>query len=171
MFATDFSRALFLTFPHIAKEMSDTATNPTEGAATAAVNNDAITGPILELHQSSVKNEPEAASAAIAASYIQQQQPDAGNKWNKNGYGAPVQTKLTGKFTKDESERVRLSIEQFCAAKQISVARLCSECDHKAELKGAWMEIAKVLPHRSVQSVYRYVPLMERLKRRTTFRT
>ena len=40
--------------------------------------------------------------------------------------------------------------------KQISVARLCSECDHKAELKGAWMEIAKELPHRSVQSVYRH---------------
>ena len=40
--------------------------------------------------------------------------------------------------------------------KQITVARLCSECDHKAELKGAWMEIAKRLPHRSVQSVYRH---------------
>jgi hypothetical protein len=40
--------------------------------------------------------------------------------------------------------------------KQISTARLCSECDHKAELKGAWMEIAKSTPHRSVQSVYRH---------------
>jgi hypothetical protein len=40
--------------------------------------------------------------------------------------------------------------------KEISVTRLCSECDHKAELKGAWTEIAKKLPHRSVQSVYRH---------------
>jgi hypothetical protein len=39
---------------------------------------------------------------------------------------------------------------------QIPTSRLCSECDHKAELKGAWMEIAKRLPHRSVQSVYRH---------------
>lgn len=40
--------------------------------------------------------------------------------------------------------------------KDISVHRLCSECDHKADLKGSWMEIAKCLPHRSVQSVYRH---------------
>jgi hypothetical protein len=81
----------------------------------------------------------------------------ANNKWSKNGFGANVpSSKQTGKFTKAESEIIRQSIEQFCAAKQISVARLCSECDHKAELKGAWMEIAKCLPHRSVQSVYRH---------------
>lgn len=48
------------------------------------------------------------------------------------------------------------AVERYCAMKQISVARLCSECEHKAELKGAWMEIAKKLPHRSVQSVYRH---------------
>lgn len=77
------------------------------------------------------------------------------NKWSKNGYGAPVE-KQSGKFGKDESETVRRAIEEYCNAKQISVSRLCSECDHKAELKGAWMEIAKRLPHRSVQSVYRH---------------
>ncbi|EEC45970.1 predicted protein [Phaeodactylum tricornutum CCAP 1055/1] len=77
------------------------------------------------------------------------------NKWSKNGFGAEVE-KQSGKFSKDESELVRKSVEEFCAAKQISTARLCSECDHKAELKGAWMEIAKQLPHRSVQSVYRH---------------
>lgn len=33
---------------------------------------------------------------------------------------------------------------------------MCSECDHKAELKGAWTEIARALPQRSVQSVYRH---------------
>lgn len=54
----------------------------------------------------------------------------------------------TGKFTKEETEIVKASVHRYCAAKQISVARLCSECDHKAELKGAWMEIAKDLPQR-----------------------
>lgn len=77
------------------------------------------------------------------------------NKWSKNGYGNPVR-KQTGKFSPEETEIVRKSVKEFCAAKQISTARLCSECDHKAELKGAWMEIAKALPHRSVQSVYRH---------------
>jgi len=59
-------------------------------------------------------------------------------------------------LSRQESEIVRGAIEEYCNAKQISVARLCSECDHKAELKGAWMEIAKQLPLRSVQSVYRH---------------
>lgn len=77
------------------------------------------------------------------------------SKWNKNGFGVTV-AKQSGKFTKEESELVRKSVEEFCAAKQISTARLCSECDHKAELKGAWMEIAKRIPHRTVQSVYRH---------------
>jgi hypothetical protein len=77
------------------------------------------------------------------------------NKWVKNGFGQGVST-VTGKFSKEESEKVRKAVKEFCAVKQISVARLCSECDHKAELKGAWMEIAKVLPDRSVQSVYRH---------------
>ncbi|CAJ1966858.1 unnamed protein product [Cylindrotheca closterium] len=72
-------------------------------------------------------------------------------KWAKNAYG-----QKTGKFSKEESETVRKAVEEFCTLKEISVARLCSECDHKAELKGAWMEIAKQLPHRSVQSVYRH---------------
>lgn len=77
-------------------------------------------------------------------------QPDP-SKWPKNKNG-----KISGKFTKEESELIRKAVEDFCAMKQISVARLCSECDHKAELKGAWMEIAKCIPYRSVQSVYRH---------------
>lgn len=57
------------------------------------------------------------------------------NKWAKNGYGdGGVRVKLqTGKFSKEESELVKTAIQQYCAAKQISVSRLCSECDHKAE--------------------------------------
>ncbi|KAL3943332.1 MAG: hypothetical protein SGBAC_002615 [Bacillariaceae sp.] len=77
--------------------------------------------------------------------------PSDSTKWAKNAYG-----QKTGKFSKEESETVRKAVEEFCVVKQIPVARLCSECDHKAELKGAWMEIAKQLPHRSVQSVYRH---------------
>lgn len=78
------------------------------------------------------------------------------NKWSKNGFGESVSRDQAGKFTREESETVRRAIEDFCAQKQISTARLCSECDHKAELKGAWMEISKSIPHRSVQSVYRH---------------
>ncbi len=82
---------------------------------------------------------------------------DGNNKWAKNGYGIPVGVStITGKFSKEESEKVRRAVKEYCVDKNISVARLCSECDHKAELKGAWMEIAKVLPERSVQSVYRH---------------
>jgi len=98
-----------------------------------------------------------AAAAAAAATFLQQHQEEAGetSRWSQ-GYTASEIPKQTGKFTKNESEIVQKAVESFCATKQISVARLCSECDHKAELKGAWMEIAKCLPHRSVQSVYRH---------------
>ncbi|GKY93929.1 hypothetical protein MPSEU_000359800 [Mayamaea pseudoterrestris] len=77
------------------------------------------------------------------------------NKWVKNGFGMAVPNS-SGKFTNEESEMIRRSIEEYCSAKGISTSRLCSECDHKAELKGAWMEISRRLPHRSVQSVYRH---------------
>lgn len=97
-----------------------------------------------------------------SAQQQQQQNPggnsnnnNTNNKWNKNGFGAVVQ-KQSGKFSRAESELVRRAVEEYCHAKQIPTSRLCSECDHKAEFKGAWMEIAKRLPHRSVQSVYRH---------------
>lgn len=77
------------------------------------------------------------------------------NKWARNGFGVAV-NQAVGKFSSEESDVVRRAVEDYCALKNISTARLCSECDHKAELKGAWMEIAKQLPHRSVQSVYRH---------------
>lgn len=80
-----------------------------------------------------------------------------GLKWIKNGFGQGVHSgNVAGKFSKEESEKIRQSVKDYCEAKKVSIARLCSECDHKAELKGAWMEIAKVLPDRSVQSVYRH---------------
>jgi len=81
---------------------------------------------------------------------------DADDKWKSNYGQSTASTVVTGKFSKEESEKVRKAVQEYCDARNISVARLCSECDHKAELKGAWMEIAKVLPERSVQSVYRH---------------
>ena len=82
---------------------------------------------------------------------------DNDSKWAKNGFGDNVSKRTSGgKFTKEESELVRQAVLEFCAAKQISVDRLCSECEHKAELKGSWNEISRALPHRSVQSVYRH---------------
>lgn len=77
------------------------------------------------------------------------------NRWIKNGYGQVVDHNR-GKFNEEESEMVRQAVREYCSAKDISVERLCSECEHKSELKGSWMEIAKSLPHRSVQSVYRH---------------
>ena len=62
----------------------------------------------------------------------------------------------TGKYTKEETDTIIRAVKEYCDVKEITVARLCSECDHKADLKGSWMEIAKCLPNRPVQSVYRH---------------
>lgn len=79
------------------------------------------------------------------------------SKWSRNGYGQPCPIPPRGgKFTPEETALVRAAITEYCMVKNISVSRLCSECDHKSELKGAWMEISKQLPHRTVQSVYRH---------------
>jgi len=80
------------------------------------------------------------------------------NKWNKNGFGQgeATMTMRTGKYTQEETETIIRAVKEYCNLKQISVTRLCSECDHKADLKGSWMEIAKCLPNRPVQSVYRH---------------
>jgi hypothetical protein len=34
--------------------------------------------------------------------------------------------------------------------------RLCSENAHRGDLRGAWLEIARAVPHRTVQSIYRH---------------
>ncbi len=62
----------------------------------------------------------------------------------------------TGKYSAEETATIIRAVKEYCNMKQITVARLCSECDHKADLKGSWMEIAKCLPNRPVQSVYRH---------------
>ena len=113
-------------------------------------------------HHQQQHHEHEPAEAAAASdshhhAYPHVLLPGGENKWSKNGYGQPCPPpQNNGKFSPAETTAVRRAIEEYCAAKSITAARLCSECDHKAELKGAWMEIARRLPHRTVQSVYRH---------------
>lgn len=78
------------------------------------------------------------------------------NRWTKNGFGDGGET-IGGKFSPMESELVQQAIKEYCASKNTTPAKLCFESDHRTpDLKGAWMEIAKKLPHRTVQSVYRH---------------
>lgn len=99
-------------------------------------------------------SEDVSATAAAVSNFVNSSS-NQDNKWSKNGFGEPCASQ-GGKFSKEESETVRRAVEEYCALKGITTQRLCSECDHKAELKGAWMEISKQLPHRTVQSVYRH---------------
>ena len=79
------------------------------------------------------------------------------SKWSYNGYGAECPNPARGgKFTPEETKIVCAAIHDYCEKASVTVERLCSECDHKAELKGAWIEISKKIPHRTVQSVYRH---------------
>lgn len=76
------------------------------------------------------------------------------NKWSLNGFGEPASA--TGKFSPEESAVIRDAIVRYCEARGIEPAKLCSECENRTELKGAWMQIARSLPDRSVQAVYRH---------------
>ena len=79
------------------------------------------------------------------------------NRWAKNFEGVAPETLSSGKFSKEESETVRQAVTEYCERRNITAGHLCSEqMDHKQECKGAWMEIARNLPHRTVQSVYRH---------------
>lgn len=78
------------------------------------------------------------------------------NKWSRNGYGVPINPHV-GRFTMSESQIVKRAIESYCAAQNITPGRLCSEADNRSDsLRGAWQDISKELPHRTVQSVYRH---------------
>lgn len=63
--------------------------------------------------------------------------------------------KKTGAFSPEECQQIKDAVYEYCAARSIDVGRLCSECEHKSDLKGAWIEIARSVPGRSAQSVYR----------------
>lgn len=78
------------------------------------------------------------------------------NKWSRNGYGDQINAHV-GRFTSSESQIVKRAIESYCAAQNITPGRLCSEADNRSDsLRGAWQDISKELPHRTVQSVYRH---------------
>jgi hypothetical protein len=89
-----------------------------------------------------------------------------GNKWNRNGYGQAIEPTI-GKFSAEESNTVKTAVERYCSTHGVTTARLCSESDNRTDhLRGAWMDIAKELPHRTVQSVYRHgLRLMHPFKR------
>lgn len=91
---------------------------------------------------------------------------NGGNKWNRNGYGQAIEPTI-GKFSADESATVKQAVEQYCQTHGVTPSRLCSESDNRTDhLRGAWMDIAKQLPHRTVQSVYRHgLRLMHPFKR------
>jgi hypothetical protein len=88
------------------------------------------------------------------------------NKWNKNGYGQRINPSM-GKFTPEESRLVKEAIGKYCKSNNITSARLCSEADNRTDnLRGAWMEISRVLKTRTVQSIYRHgLRLMHPFKR------
>lgn len=87
------------------------------------------------------------------------------NNWMRNGYGEVNPT--TGKFSAAESQTVKTAIEDYCNSHGVTPSRLCSDSDNRTDhLRGAWMDIAQKLPHRTVQSVYRHgLRLMHPFKR------
>ncbi|KAL7470105.1 hypothetical protein ACHAXS_011696, partial [Conticribra weissflogii] len=78
------------------------------------------------------------------------------NIWSLNGFGQPVFT--GGMYSSDEVYTLKNAVESYCASKNLTLSQLCGGHDyviHNAEARGAWGEIAKCLPHRTVVSVYR----------------
>lgn len=78
------------------------------------------------------------------------------NVWSLNGFGQPVLT--GGMYKPDEELILDKAVRDYCASKNATLTQLCGGGDHKKNdraLRGAWAEIARCLPHRTVLSVYR----------------
>lgn len=78
------------------------------------------------------------------------------NVWSLNGLGEPVLT--GGMYTPDETRTLDHAVRDYCASMNVSLTQLCGGDDHKkfdTSIRGAWKEISKCLPHRTVLSVYR----------------
>lgn len=78
------------------------------------------------------------------------------NIWSLNGYGQPVFT--GGLYRQDEAKTLERTVKDYCASKNVTLSELCGGHDHKVHnksVRGAWQEIARCLPHRTVLSVYR----------------
>ena len=138
----------FSSAPRPAGISMDTRTIPTQRPRRG---NDTA-GAAYHHHQYAGETDPDAVAAAAAAAG-----GTDSNRWAKNCDGLAPESLASGKFSKDETETVRRAITAYCEAHNITPGHLCSEqIDHKQECKGAWMEIARALPHRTVQSVYRH---------------
>lgn len=82
--------------------------------------------------------------------------PFVSSVWRRNGFGKTI-TPKGGKFSASESALVKEAVEKYCQSHGVTSSRLCSDADNRTDhLRGAWMEIAQALPHRTVQSVYRH---------------
>ncbi|KAL3768048.1 hypothetical protein ACHAW5_001435 [Stephanodiscus triporus] len=78
------------------------------------------------------------------------------NVWSLNGFGQPVLT--GGMWRPDEELILDRAVRDYCASKNATLTQLCGGSDHRKHdgaLRGAWAEIARCLPHRTVLSVYR----------------
>ena len=78
------------------------------------------------------------------------------NVWSLNGYGQPVLT--GGMYKPDEELILDKAVRDYCASKNVTLTQLCGGGDHRKHdraLRGAWAEIARCLPHRTVLSIYR----------------
>jgi len=129
-------------------------------AAAAAMGHDHPEDTAQYHHHQYGETDPDAVAAAAAAAGGPHGGGGGGvesNRWAKNCDGLAPESLVSGKFSKSETETVRRAVTEYCEAHNITPGHLCSEqIDHKQECKGAWMEIARALPHRTVQSVYRH---------------
>lgn len=78
------------------------------------------------------------------------------NIWSLNGYGQPVFT--GGMYQSDEIRTLEATVRDYCASNNVALGQLCGGEDYTAHnklVRGAWQEIARCLPHRTVLSVYR----------------
>ncbi|CAM9480459.1 unnamed protein product [Chrysoparadoxa australica] len=74
------------------------------------------------------------------------------HKWGEKGSSFK-----TGKFKASETHAITAAVEQYAAAHDVTVERLCQEGGHKGDLKGAWLHIADACPvSRTVQAIYRH---------------
>jgi hypothetical protein len=61
-------------------------------------------------------------------------------------------------YKPDEERILDKAVRDYCASKNATLTQLCGGEDHRKHdgaLRGAWAEIARCLPHRTVLSVYR----------------
>jgi hypothetical protein len=79
------------------------------------------------------------------------------SKWWRNGYGVVLTSPKNGKYSPEETKILKEAMADYCRTNKITPERLCDESDKRSDhLRGAWLQIAQTLPHRTLQSVYRH---------------